>query len=239
MHIFYENEDFLLINKESGLAVHEADSLKEPSLVERLSALRPEQNRLFRCGLIHRLDKATSGLLLVAKNEDFLQELQELFAQRSPLRLYLALLDRPLREDLELECFLKRNEKMRIKQKASRIKDKELLMARASTKPELGLRYAKSIFKNIDEEKALIAARLITGRKHQIRASLELLGRGILGDKLYAPRLKAERMMLHSCAIGFRYKGKNFSHFCSPNFLKDYEDEKLKHCLNDAFGITL
>ncbi|MGX3011761.1 pseudouridine synthase [Helicobacter sp. 23-1044] len=114
----YEDDDVLVLNKPPFLATHGAPSLREESLVEWLQARQIQLSTLSgekREGIVHRLDKQTSGAMVVAKNNSAHAFLSEQLAQKSMGRLYLALIDLPLKESVEVECYLGRNPKNRLK----------------------------------------------------------------------------------------------------------------------------
>lgn len=190
IEILYEDEDFLVVNKPSGLVVHPAPSVKEATLVDwliqkgiSLSTLSGEE----RHGIVHRIDKETTGALAVAKNNDAHQHLSAQLQDKSMGRYYLALIDLPLKENRCVDAPIARNPQHRLK------------MAVVE-----GGRAAKTAFVRISEgsnQTALIAAKLYTGRTHQIRVHLASLGRHILGDKLYGYMQRGEkvpRVFLHA-----------------------------------------
>ena len=187
----YEDEDILVIDKPPGVVVRPALSVKEPTLVDwlkkegvRLSTISGEE----RHGIVHRLDKETSGVMVVAKNNEAHQALSAQLQDKSMGRYYLALIAPPLKENVIVERPIGRNPKNRLKM---------------SIVP--GGREAKSAFAKIalskNEKEELIAAKLFTGRTHQIRAHLASLHRHILGDSLYGFKSKKDtipRVFLHA-----------------------------------------
>ena len=200
VEILYEDEDVLVINKPSGVTVHPAPSVKEPTLVDwlkhkgiRLSTISGEE----RHGIVHRLDKGTSGAMIVAKNNEAHEFLSKQLQDKSMGRYYLAVVTPPLKDDVTI-----------IESNIGRSAHNRLKMA-------CGLdhgKYAKTMFKHLalssDEKAQLIACKLFTGRTHQIRVHLESLNRHILGDHIYglSPWIeKAERILLHAYLIYFEH----------------------------------
>jgi len=190
VEILYEDDDLLVINKPSGLVVHPAPSVKEPTLVDwliargiSLSTISGEE----RHGIVHRIDKETTGALAVAKNNETHQALSMQLQNKSMGRYYLALIDSPLKENRRVDKPLARNPKNRLKMA---IVDG----GREARTDFIGLSTGTNNFE-------LIAAKLYTGRTHQIRAHLESLGRHILGDELYgfkSKKGKIPRVYLHA-----------------------------------------
>ncbi len=189
----YEDEDVLVINKPPNLVVHPAPSVKEPTLVDwlrsqniRLSTLSGEE----RNGIVHRLDKETSGALLIAKNNQAHELLSKQLQDRSMGRYYIAVINYPLKENITIDKAIARNPKNRLKMAA--IKSGKA---------------AKTTFAKIAQGKnnlELIAAKLFSGRTHQIRVHLNTIGRSIIGDKLYGlDKASKERMMLHASLLYF------------------------------------
>ena len=198
VEILYEDEDVLVINKPSGVTVHPAPSVKEATLVDwlkhkgiRLSTISGEE----RHGIVHRLDKGTSGTMVVAKNNKAHEFLSLQLQDKSMGRYYIAVVSPPLKDDITI-----------IESNIGRSSNNRLKMA-------CGLehgKYAKTMFKQLalstDERSQLIACKLFTGRTHQIRVHLESMNRHIIGDHIYAlnPKAeKAERILLHAYMIYF------------------------------------
>lgn len=190
VEILYEDDYLLVVNKPSGLVVHPAPSVKEPTLVDwlihkgiSLSTISGEE----RHGIVHRIDKETTGALVVAKDNKTHEKLSEQLQDKSMGRFYLALIDCPLKDDVAVDKPIGRNPKNRLMM--SVVQDG---------------RNAKTAFVKLLSSKwavELIAAKLFTGRTHQIRVHLNTLGRHILGDDLYGFKTKRDkipRVYLHA-----------------------------------------
>jgi 23S rRNA pseudouridine1911/1915/1917 synthase len=198
VEILYEDEDILVINKPSGLTVHPAPSVKEATLVDwlkhkgiRLSTISGEE----RHGIVHRLDKGTSGAMVVAKSNEAHEFLSKQLQDKSMGRYYLAVVTPPLKDDVTI-----------IESNIGRSSHNRLKMASGL---EHG-KYAKTVFKHLaldkDEKVQLVACKLFTGRTHQIRVHLESMNRHILGDHIYglSPKIeKSEHILLHAYIIYF------------------------------------
>ena len=199
IEILYEDEDILLLNKPSNLIIHSAPSHQEITLVDWLQSKNFSLSNLSgkeRYGIIHRLDKDTTGAILVAKNNTSHQHLSLQLKNRSMGRYYLALISPVLKETMDIECYLGRNPKNRLK--ISKLDPKKFPSAR----------YSKSIFTplltNENKKIQLIMAQLFTGRTHQIRAHLESVSRHIIGDKTYGYEGDFKgRLQLHAFFIYF------------------------------------
>ena len=190
IEILYEDDAILVINKPSGIVVHPAPSVKEPTVVDwlinrgvSLSTIAGKE----RFGIVHRLDKETTGAMVIAKTNSAHRVLADELATREMGRYYLAVIDCPLKESCSIEAPIGRNPKNRLK------------MAIVPNG-----RVAKTDFLKLSELRdgsELISARLHSGRTHQIRVHLAHIGRHILGDETYGYRKKIKgvnRVFLHA-----------------------------------------
>jgi len=188
--VLYEDEELLVVNKPSGIVVHPAPSVKGPTLVDwlidrgvRLSTISGQE----RHGIVHRIDKETTGALVVAKTNETHRALSRQLQDKSMGRYYLALIDYPLKSSIRVDKPIFRDPNNRLK------------MAIVE-----GGREAITDFVTISNGKndtSLIAAKLYTGRTHQIRVHLGSIGRHILGDSAYgykAKKGKIPRVFLHA-----------------------------------------
>jgi len=190
VEIIYEDDVMMVVNKPSGLVVHPAPSVKEATLVDwlidkgvSLSTMAGEE----RHGIVHRIDKDTTGALVIAKTNEAHKKLSEQLRDKSMGRYYLALIDYPLKASGIVEKPIGRNPNNRLKMDIVQ-----------------GGKEAKSAFCKLAETSKkieLIVVKLFTGRTHQIRVHLESLGRHILGDTLYGFKSKKDtikRVYLHA-----------------------------------------
>jgi 23S rRNA pseudouridine1911/1915/1917 synthase len=190
VEILYEDDYLLVVNKPSGLIVHPAPSVKEPTLVDwlvhkgiSLSTISGEE----RHGIVHRIDKETTGALVVAKDNKTHEKLSEQLQDKSMGRYYLALIDCPLKDNIAVDRPIGRNPKNR------------LMMSVVQDGRNAKTDFVKLLSSQWEVE--LIAAKLFTGRTHQIRVHLNTLGRHILGDDLYGFKTKRDkipRVYLHA-----------------------------------------
>jgi len=197
--ILFEDDALLIIDKPSGLTVHPAPSVKEPTLVDwlkhhdvRLSTLSGEE----RHGIVHRLDKGTSGTMVVAKTNKAHEALSRQLQDKSMGRYYLAVVTPPLKNDLTL-----------VEHPIGRSPNNRLKMATVTHGKS-----AKTLFKKLllsrDGKQELIACKLFTGRTHQIRVHLETFSRHILGDHLYGIKSnpdRIQRILLHAHTLFFTH----------------------------------
>lgn len=193
--IVYEDSDLLVVDKPQGLVVHPCQSTKSGTLVNGLLAKVKDLsgiNGKLRPGIVHRLDKNTSGLMLVAKNDFAHVELAKMIKEKSVKRKYLALLDGIVWENSgHIENFLARDTKNRKKYAVS-----------ATGK----LAISNFVVKKRYETCSLVEFSLVTGRTHQIRVHSAFIGHPVIGDELYGKAVKGLRgQLLHSYSLEFRH----------------------------------
>lgn len=217
--IIFENDDFLIIDKPTNLVVHPAHANTEGTLVNFLLNLRPEikqavydPNKIIsreRPGIVHRLDKDTSGLLIVAKNEISLKKLSDLIHDHKLNKKYTALVHGWPEETGEIKNFLQRSTKDRRQMSIHSTIGKEAITVYSVIK------YLKFSSLHL----ALLSLKPITGRTHQLRIHLKSIGHPIVGDPVYSTtssqqishKLGAKRQMLHASELGFSYNGKAYN----------------------------
>ena len=193
--IVYEDSDLLVVDKPQGLVVHPCQSTKSGTLVNGLLAKVKDLsgiNGKLRPGIVHRLDKNTSGLMLVAKNDFAHVELAKMIKEKSVKRKYLALLDGIVWENSgHIENFLARDPKNRKKYAVS-----------ATGK----LAISNFVVKKRYETCSLVEFSLVTGRTHQIRVHSAFIGHPVVGDELYGKVVRGLRgQLLHSYSLEFRH----------------------------------
>lgn len=193
LDIVYEDEDVIVVNKPQGMVVHPAPGHEAHTLVNALLYHCPLStiNGTLRPGIVHRIDKDTSGLLMVAKNDQAHQSLAKQLKEKTNLREYLALVHGQIKEDEgTINAPLGRSPKDRKKQ---------AVVANG--------RSAVTHFKVLKryQNYTLISCRLETGRTHQIRVHLKYIGHPLAGDPLYGPKktLKGHGQFLHAAKLGF------------------------------------
>jgi len=200
LEILFEDDDLIVLNKAAGMVVHPAAGNLSGTLVNALlhhcttlSGIGGEQ----RPGIVHRLDKETSGCLVVAKNDLAHQGLSRQFAQREVLKVYLALVAGHLEKKTGvIETEIGRHPVHRKKMSVV-----ETGRGRPSTTDFRVLRELPAA--------SLVECTLHTGRTHQIRVHLKHLGHPLLGDALYGRRGHYPRQMLHAWRLGFTHPRTN------------------------------
>jgi len=197
LDILFEDDDLIVINKPAGLIVHPGAGQREHTLVNALLSHCTTLSGIGgkeRPGIVHRLDKETSGCLVVAKNDLAHRELSRQFADRTVEKIYLALVAGKLRKSAGVM--------------EERIGRHPVHRQRMSVTTKRG-RTAKTEYRVVraNEEASLIECRLHSGRTHQVRVHLHHLGHPVLGDKVYGARLVKNfpRQMLHAWKLGFRH----------------------------------
>ena len=198
LDIIYEDDDILVINKPKGMVVHPAAGNYEGTLVNALLGYckdsLSEINGVIRPGIVHRIDKDTSGLLLVAKTNRAHLSLAEQIKEHSARREYLALVIGEVKEDGTVNAPIGRCEKDRKKMAVTYKNSKE-----AVTHYFIKERY---------EGYTLLHCKLETGRTHQIRVHMSHIGKPIVGDMVYGPkkqRFNTDGQMLHAYKISFKH----------------------------------
>jgi 23S rRNA pseudouridine1911/1915/1917 synthase len=206
LNIVFENDDLAVINKPAGMVVHPAAGHATGTLVQAaLSAIPDLQgiNGEERPGIVHRLDKETSGLIVLAKNEQAHRWLQDQFRLRKVKKVYLALVDgRPPTPVGRVEAEIARDPSHR-KQMA--------VVSNGRGRP------STTEYRTLEEfdKFTLIEAHPLTGRTHQIRLHLAFLGCPIVGDTIYGKKratVDLHRHFLHAAKLSFVFPGEKEAH---------------------------
>jgi len=197
LDIIFEDDDLIVVNKPAGLVVHPGAGHREHTLVNALLHHCPGLSEIGgkeRPGIVHRLDKETSGCLVVAKNDRIHRALSDQFAARTVDKVYLALVSGKLRKtagsiDEKIGRHPVLRQKMSVNSRRGRIAKTEYRVLTAG----IGM--------------SLVECRLHSGRTHQIRVHMHHLGHPVIGDKIYGPRTSGnfERQMLHAWRLGFQH----------------------------------
>lgn len=208
LHVLFEDEALIVLNKEPGMVVHPAPGHSSGTLVHALLHHCPDLGGIggiLRPGIVHRLDKDTSGLLVVAKTEESLRSLAEQFKSREVSKEYLALVLGEMRQDRgEVDVPIGRQEGDRKKMGVRTRKGRSAMTRYQVLERFPGL--------------TLVLVMPHTGRTHQIRVHLSHIGHPILGDPIYGGRrgsismetrkdLGAKRQMLHALRLDFNHPG--------------------------------
>lgn len=196
LNIVFEDDDLLVINKQVGLVVHPCNTTKSHTLVnalmyhiKNLSSI----NGVLRPGIVHRLDKDTGGLMIVAKNDAAHKILSAQLKDKTLNREYKALIKGRIKQDFVVEGYLGRNPKNR---------EQMALVGEQNGK------YSKTIFTidKVFDHYTLLNCKLTTGRTHQIRAHLKSVNHPIVGDVLYGgvdKAIKTQGQLLFAYKISF------------------------------------
>jgi len=209
-NIIFEDEDILAINKPAGVVVHSDGRTKEPSVSEWLVQKYPEAKNvgemirleggeiIDRSGIVHRLDRDTSGVLLLAKTQKGFEHLKNLFLKRKIEKTYYAFVYGNIKEDHgTLSMPIGKSPSDFRKYSAGRGATGEMREA---------VTYFRVLKRGVGF--SLIEAKPKTGRTHQIRVHFQSLQRPVVGDKLYAPTkppmLGFKRLALHAREVSFK-----------------------------------
>ena len=215
LEIFYEDQNLFVINKPCGMVVHPARGNYSGTLVNALlhhSVELSNVNTDIRPGIVHRLDKETSGLILVAKDNITHTKLAKQFQRHAIEKQYVALVEKEIEFDEGIVDVSLGRSLRNFDKRSVRYDEKS--------------RDAVTRYKVIKRYKGVTLVNLFpkTGRTHQLRVHMKFLGHPILGDDKYGNKNSFPRLALHAQAIGFKHpKTKEFVKFSSmpPNeFLK-------------------
>ena len=225
LDIIFENEDLLIVNKPAGMVVHPAAGHSSGTLVQAALAHAPQIQGIggeMRPGVIHRLDKNTSGLILLAKNDRTHRWLQDQFRERKVEKVYYALVDgRPPTDTGRIEAPIGRDAGQRKRM--------------AVVAPDKG-RQAISEYRTLETfpQHTLLEVHPITGRTHQIRLHLSFIGCPVSGDAVYGrrkPTIPLSRHFLHASRLTIRLPGEELPRTFQAPLPSELEDvlNMLRH----------
>ncbi|MDR0591424.1 MAG: RluA family pseudouridine synthase [Candidatus Nomurabacteria bacterium] len=184
--VIYEDDDVVVVNKPAGVLSHtKGDSCDESTVADYLRPLNQDQPETNRTGIVHRLDRDTSGVMIGAKNEKARAKLQAQFSQRKAKKTYYAVVEGHLKNDQAIiDLPIRRNAK----------RPTAFLV-------EAGGREAVTKYqvKEFNNKYTLVELKPQTGRTHQLRVHLAHLGRPIVGDRVYGH--EADRLYLHAAEL--------------------------------------
>ncbi len=197
LNVIYEDEDLAVIDKPAGLVVHPGAGNESGTLVNALLARYPEIGQIDiapkRRGIVHRLDKETSGLILIARNTRAMHRLMTQFQRRTVEKTYIALVERAPRTSTgRIEAPIGRDPSQRRK-----------MMVLREGRPAISEFFVIEQFKT---GQALVRVKLLTGRTHQIRVHMAFVGAPLVGDSVYGSRkqrIKLRRQFLHAAKLCF------------------------------------
>ena len=195
LDIIFENDDMMVVNKPAGMVVHPASGHDTGTLVHAALAHAPEMEGIggeHRPGIVHRLDKDTSGLIVLAKNDRAHQWLQKQFKERKVKKIYLALVDgHPPTPSGRVDAPIGRDSSQR----------KQMAVVSASRgRQSVSEYFTEKQF----EDHTLLKVHIHTGRTHQIRVHMGFIGCPVVGDSLYGHRRKSlpvKRQFLHAAHL--------------------------------------
>jgi 23S rRNA pseudouridine1911/1915/1917 synthase len=212
LEIIFENKDVLVVNKPAGLLVHPTLASKEPTLMDAVlkydKKIKGVGGDLNRSGIVHRLDREASGVMIVARNEKTHAHLKEQFKQRLTDKHYVVLVLGKVAEQHGTINFpiARSTKRSRMAARPLSQEGKE-----AITHYEVNKRFTTS---------TLLDVHIETGRTHQIRAHFFALGHPVAGDKLYLRRdmkpLKTDRLFLHAKALTVTLPNEERQTFTAP-----------------------
>jgi len=192
--VAYEDEHLIVVDKPAGLVVHPARGHREGTLAQALAGRAAGGEEAWRAGIVHRLDRATSGLLVVAKSEQVHRALKAQLAARTMRRAYLALVDgRPPARTGTIEAPIGRDRRERTR------------MSTDTDAPKPAITHFE--IERTLPRATLLRVRLQTGRTHQIRVHLQAIGHPVCGDPEYGSTgtYGLERQFLHAARLAFEH----------------------------------
>lgn len=220
IEIIHQDENIIVVNKPAGISVHPVKPDENETLVNWLIYKFPEVENVgedfLRPGIVHRLDKDTSGIMVVARNQKSFEELKNLFKTRKIEKKYLALVYGRLKD--------KRGVIDKPIARSSNYKKQVIAGKKTKTKVRLAVTEYRAIKRHNDY--SLVEVSPKTGRMHQIRVHMNSIGYPVVGDKIYGSKkvkskISVPRQLLHAKSIKFELFGKNY--FFKTKLPQDFE----------------
>lgn len=209
--ILYQYDDFIVINKHQGISVHKDDGD---------TMLLCEVARAIKCDklyLVHRLDKMTSGLLLLAKHSHAAKQLSELFATRKIEKYYLAIGEsKPKKKQGSIIGDMERSRRASWK------------LLKSNVNPAITQFFSQAG----QQGERWFICKPYTGKTHQIRVALNSIGSPILGDPIYNTKSKTDRGYLHAYAMRFRLDGMDYSFISHPTDGEKWLSSEAQKCIS-------
>ena len=198
LKIIFEDEYILVVDKPAGLLSVATEKLEKDTLHSRCVDHVKRQSERAWCHIVHRLDRDTSGVMVFAKNRETKEHLQTLFADRSVKRLYHALVEgRPEQNDGTDSSWLIEDKHLHVKRVKSTFKGAKQSITHWRLEDQ-------------DEFVSLIEVIIETGRRHQIRMAMQLIGCPIVGDTIHGAKTNPlNRICLHATTLGFSHPSSN------------------------------
>jgi 23S rRNA pseudouridine1911/1915/1917 synthase len=220
--IIFEHKDFLIIDKPAGLLVHKTNNPESYSLVDIILKQYPEIRGVRdtyqskeaelqeRDGIVHRIDKDTSGIIVIARNQKAFEILKQLFQDRQVYKEYICLVRGHLRESHGNIIYPIIRSKLDHTKRVAVVNTKQSGIKERTAHTEYWVAQEYS-------EASLLRVVIHTGRTHQIRVHMKAIGHPIIGDILYGGKLESQdkhslsRQFLHAHKMSFTYKGEEYS----------------------------
>lgn len=221
LDIVYEDDYLAVINKPYDMVVHPSENIRTNTLVnallyhfKNLSDIDKDRN-----GIVHRLDKDTSGLIIIAKSNEVHEKLKEIFKNHEIEKKYVALLHGNIKKpEIDISSYIGRDKKDRKK---------------ISTNTTSGrLAISKFTLLKSNSKYSLVSVNILTGRTHQIRVHAKQIGHPVLGDKVYGKKDNVKRQQLHCKSLKFIHPITKEELLIEANIAEDMK-ENIKRLLGD------
>lgn len=234
--VIYDDDDLIVIDKPAGILVHPTQANEQETLVSWFLEKYPDAIKLnwpdkLRPGIVHRLDKDTSGLIIMAKNPEILSKLQKLFQSRQIKKTYTALVFGKLDGNGVIEAAITRGDAGQ--QKAL---DNVYSFSKENIRPAVTEYHVIKHLRYHNDDLTIVEAMPKTGRMHQIRVHLKHIGHPIIGDPLYnikqsraiSKELNIKRQFLHASQLKFTHPITNEPMSLSSPLPEDLENIMVK-----------